>query len=64
MCELLDFSMIWQGNIFFVDGTSIEILTDRYLDPNGYDVANVLITDEQGSRKSCLELIQIIGMIE
>ena len=63
MCELLDFSMIWQGNRFFVGDTEIEILTRRYLDPNGHDVANVMITDKQGSRKLCLELIQIIGMI-
>lgn len=63
MCEILDYSMIWPGNMFFIGDIEIEILTNRYLDPNGHDVANVLITDKQGSKKLCLELIQIIGMI-
>ena len=63
MCEVLDYSMIWQGNAFFIGDTVVEILTRRYLDPNGHDVANVLITDDQGSRKLCLELIQITSLI-
>jgi len=63
MCEVLDYSMIYRGVEFFIGDTVVEILTDRYLDPNGYDVANVLITDKNGSKKLCLELMQITSLI-